>query len=132
MTATTLAPTGVAATVLSAAALRPGAALTAPGAPDVSYRELAAGVREIAAGLVRLGIEPGDRVAILAGTRPEWTLADLGALWAGATVVPIYHTNSPSECEYILRHAERAGDLLRGRGAARQARPRARCRTSRT
>ena len=42
-----------------------------------------------------LGIEPGDRVAILAATRPEWTLADCGALCAGAVVVPIYHTNSP-------------------------------------
>jgi len=105
MTAT-LQATGVAATVLSAAAHRPGAALTAPGTPDVSYPELAAAVREIAAGLARLGIEPGDRVSILAGTRPEWTLADLGILWAGATVVPIYHTSSPAECEYILRHAE--------------------------
>jgi long-chain acyl-CoA synthetase len=104
MTAT-IAPTGVAATVLSAAAHRTGAALTAPGAPDVSYLELAAAAREIAGGLERLGIQPGDRVAILAGTRPVWTLADLGILWAGATVVPIYHTSSPSECEYILRHA---------------------------
>jgi long-chain acyl-CoA synthetase len=105
MTATFQA-TGVAATVLAAAAHRPGAALTAPGTPDVSYPELAAAVRQIAAGLARLGIEPGDRVSILAGTRPEWTLADLGILWAGATVVPIYHTSSPAECEYILRHAE--------------------------
>ena len=96
---------GVAATVLAAAAHRPGAALTAPGAPDVSYPELARAVREIAAGLERLGVEPGDRVAILAGTRPEWTLADLGILWAGATVVPIYHTSSPAECAYILQHA---------------------------
>ncbi len=101
----TLHPTGIAATVLAAAAHRPGAALTAPGTPDVSYPELAAAVRQIAAGLARLGIEPGDRVSILAGTRPEWTLADLGILWAGATVVPIYHTSSPAECAYILRHA---------------------------
>ncbi len=95
----------VAASVLAAAERHDGAALTAPGAADVSYAQLAAAVREIAAGLERLGIEPGDRVAILAGTRPEWTLADLGILWAGATVVPIYHTSSPSECAYILGHA---------------------------
>ena len=38
-------------------------------------------------------------------TRPEWTLADFGALSAGATVVPVYQTNSPEECEYILAHA---------------------------
>jgi len=100
-----LLSTGVAATVLTAAADRPGAALTAPGTAGVSYPELATAVREIAAGLRRLGVEPGDCVAILAGTRPEWTLCDLGILWAGATVVPIYHTSSPDECAYILRHA---------------------------
>ena len=60
---------------------------------------------EIADGLAALGVQPGDRVAILAGTRAEWALADLGALWAGATVVPIYNTNSPEECQYVLAHS---------------------------
>jgi long-chain acyl-CoA synthetase len=81
-------------------------ALTAPGTAPVSYAELGVAVREIAGGLAALGIEPGDRVAILAATRPEWTLADFGILAAGAIVVPIYHTNSPEECAYVLRHAE--------------------------
>jgi long-chain acyl-CoA synthetase len=62
-------------------------------------------VREIAGGLAALGVESGDRVGILGGTRPEWTLADFGALCAGATVVPVYHTNSPEECAYVLSHA---------------------------
>jgi long-chain acyl-CoA synthetase len=87
------------------AARRPGDALTAPGRAPISYPELGRAVRDIAGGLAALGIERGDHVAILAGTRPEWTLADLGALCAGATVVPIYQTNSPEECEYILVHA---------------------------
>jgi long-chain acyl-CoA synthetase len=52
-----------------------------------------------------VGIAAGDRVGILSSTRPEWTLADLGALSAGATVVPIYNTNSPEECEYVLAHS---------------------------
>ena len=90
---------------LSAALRREGDALTAPGRDPVSYAELGRAIREIAGGLAELGIERGDHVAILAGTRPEWTLADLGALSAGATVVPIYQTNSPEECEYILAHA---------------------------
>ena len=72
---------------------------------DLSYRELGRGAFEIAGGLMSLGVRPGDRVSILAGTRPEWTLADLGALCAGAVVAPIYHTNSPEECRYILEHA---------------------------
>jgi long-chain acyl-CoA synthetase len=90
---------------LRAARGHQGDALTAPGWAPVSYSELGHAVRDIAGGLAALGIERGDHVAILAGTRPEWTLADLGALCAGATVVPIYQTNSPEECQYILAHA---------------------------
>jgi long-chain acyl-CoA synthetase len=95
----------VAGIALRASGWREGDALTAPGRAPVSYAELGRAIREIAGGLAALGIEGGDHVAILAGTRPEWTLADLGALAAGATVVPIYQTNSPEECEYILAHA---------------------------
>jgi long-chain acyl-CoA synthetase len=73
---------------------------------DMSYAELGTVVREIARGLIALGIRPGDRISILSGTRAEWTLADLGALCAGAVVAPIYHTNSPGECQYVLEHAE--------------------------
>jgi long-chain acyl-CoA synthetase len=72
---------------------------------ETSFAELNAAAREIAGGLISLGVRPGDRVAILAGTRPEWTLADCGALCAGATVVPVYHTNSAEECRYVLAHS---------------------------
>jgi long-chain acyl-CoA synthetase len=72
---------------------------------DISFRELAARAQEIAGGLIALGIQPGDRVAILGSTRPEWTIADCAALSAGATVVPVYHTNSPEECAYVLSHS---------------------------
>ena len=130
-------PTGagtVAGIALLASRWREGDALTAPGREPISYAELGRAVREIAGGLAALGIERGDHVAILAGTRPEWTLADLGALSAGATVVPIYQTNSPEECEYILAHAgvravfcEDAGAGRQGRAGAR-ALPRARAR----
>jgi long-chain acyl-CoA synthetase len=72
----------------------------------ISYPELGAIAMEIARGLVALGIERGDRVAILGTTSAHWTLADYGALCAGAVVTPIYHTNSPEECAYVLRHSE--------------------------
>ena len=72
---------------------------------DISFSDLAARAREIAGGLAAVGVRPGDRVAILGSTRPEWTMADCGALWAGATVVPVYHTNSPEECAYVLSHS---------------------------
>ena len=96
----------IGAVALAAAARHAGDALTRPGAPPVSYRDLGRAVREIAGGLAALGLDGGDRVSILAGTRPEWTLADFGALCAGAVVVPIYYTNSPQECAYVLAHAE--------------------------
>jgi long-chain acyl-CoA synthetase len=73
---------------------------------DISYPELGTAAGEIARGLIALGIEPGQRVAILSNTRPEWTLADIGTLWSGAAVVPVYHTNSPAECRYVLAHSE--------------------------
>jgi long-chain acyl-CoA synthetase len=58
--------------------------------------------REIAAGLTSLGVAPADRVCILAGSRPEWVEADVGILMAGAVTVPIYQSNLPHECEYVL------------------------------
>ena len=57
-------------------------------------------------GLVALGVEKGDRVSILGNTRPEWTYFDYAALSIGATVVPIYQTNSPEECAYVLENSD--------------------------
>ena len=69
---------------------------------DVSYAQLGEIVEEIALGLIELGIEAGERVCILANTRPEWSYADLAATAIGAVVVPIYQTNSPEECHWVI------------------------------
>ncbi|HXA53837.1 MAG TPA: AMP-binding protein, partial [Solirubrobacteraceae bacterium] len=69
---------------------------------DVAYAEVGEIVREIAYGLIDLGIQPGERVCLLAGTRPEWTYADLAITAVGAVVVPIYPTNSPEECLWVI------------------------------
>ncbi len=69
---------------------------------DVTYRELASIAEEIGLGLIDLGVEPGERVCILSNTRPEWSYADMGATEAGTVVVPIYQTNSPEECEWVI------------------------------
>ena len=61
---------------------------------------------EVAAGLIDLGIEPGDKVSILANTRPEWTYACFGILAAGATLVSIYQTNSPRSASTCSNHSE--------------------------
>ena len=84
----------------------PRIALSSPRGDPITYAELGTAVREVAGGLVALGVQRGDHVAILSSTRPEWTLADYGILAAGATVVPIYPTNSSEECAYVLQHSE--------------------------
>jgi long-chain acyl-CoA synthetase len=98
----------IATLVLEAAARHRGPAMRSPSAggwESTSYQQLGTDVRAIAKGLIALGIEAGDKVAILSNTRAEWTLADFGAICAGATVVPVYQTNSPEECEYVLDHS---------------------------
>ena len=72
---------------------------------EVSYPDLAAQARDVAAGLIALGVEAGDRVAIFAATCARWTTVDYGALCAGAVVVPVYHTSSVEECAYVLAHS---------------------------
>ena len=71
-----------------------------------SFAEVEEIVRKLALGLVDLGVAKGDKVSILANTRPEWTYFDFAALSIGATVVPIYQTNSPEECQYVLENSD--------------------------
>ena len=73
---------------------------------DKTFEEVRDIVRPLAFGLVTLGVEKGDRVSILGNTRPEWTYFDFAALSIGATVVPIYQTNSPEECRYVLDNSD--------------------------
>jgi long-chain acyl-CoA synthetase len=94
--------------VLDAAERHRGAAIRFPrdGAwREWSFEDFGGAVGELARGLVALGLEPGDRVALLGETRPEWTLADAALLAAGLVVVPVYHTNSPEECRYVVDHS---------------------------
>ena len=63
-------------------------------------------VRSLSLGLIELGVAKGDKVSILANTRLEWTYFDFAALSAGAVVVPIYQTNSPEECQYVLENSD--------------------------
>ena len=72
---------------------------------EIPYRELGRLSEEIAQGLIALGVEVGDRISVLGLTSAYWTMADCGALIAGAVVTPIYHTNSPEECAYVLGHS---------------------------
>jgi len=62
-------------------------------------------VRRAARGLVALGVSPGDGVVILASNRPEWFVADLAAMAAGALPAGIYATSTSEQCRYVADHA---------------------------
>ena len=68
----------------------------------VTWREFAGQVRDIAAGFIAVGIQPGDRVGLMSRTRFEWTLLDYAILTAGGVTVPIYPTSSLEQVEWIL------------------------------
>ena len=57
-------------------------------------------------GLMALGLQPGDKIGIVAGNRPEWNFLDMGAMQAGIIPIPIYPTISQEDYAYILNHAE--------------------------
>ena len=71
-----------------------------------TYREVGRSSAQLALGLIELGIEKGDKVSILANTRPEWTYFDFAALSVAPRSCPIYQTNSPEECEYVIENSD--------------------------
>jgi len=73
---------------------------------EVTWAELARRARDVADGLAALGVQRGDRLAILGDTNLEWILADLGVLGAGAIAATIYQSNKAHECQFILADAE--------------------------
>ena len=72
---------------------------------DVSWAQLAKESEEAAWGLISIGVKKGEMVSIMAGTRVEWTIADLGVALSGAVAVPIYQSNTPEETQFILGNA---------------------------
>ena len=65
----------------------------------------------VARGFIRLGLEPGQGVAILGANCPRWFFADLGAIAAGGVPTGIYTTSTAEQCQYIAGHCE-AGVLV--------------------
>lgn len=76
------------------------------GWTGLTWQQLRDRVRSVAAGLVASGVEPGDRVALMARTRLEWSVADYAILAAGAVTVPIYETSSVEQCAWILSDSQ--------------------------
>ncbi|GAA3898345.1 AMP-dependent synthetase/ligase [Sphingomonas limnosediminicola] len=69
---------------------------------SISWGEAARQVAALAAGLKRIGIRPGDRVALVSENRPEWLIADLGIMAAGCVTVPTYTTNTTRDHAHVL------------------------------
>jgi long-chain acyl-CoA synthetase len=73
---------------------------------SLSWDEAAKRVFAIAAGLVEMGVEPEQRVALAASTRVEWILADLGIMCAGAATTTVYPQTNAEESAFILSDSE--------------------------
>ena len=88
----------------------------------VSSDEFARRVRHIALGLAGLGIQPGDRVGLISENRPEWSIADLAILSAGAVVVPLYTTQAPDQIRFILEDSGARALMISGGRVLKHAR----------
>jgi long-chain acyl-CoA synthetase len=78
----------------------------------VSWRTIAEQTARLAAALKSLGVQPGDRVALVSESRPEWLIADLAIMAAGAITVPTYTTNTERDHAHILRDSGARGAIV--------------------
>jgi len=89
----------------------------------MTYGEAAARVKSLARGLIGLGIQPGDRVALISENRPEWLIADLAIMAAGGITVPHFATNTPDDHRHILTHSGAKGAIVAGGTIAKRLLP---------
>ena len=82
------------------------------GWQPVTAREVDEEIRATAKGLIAAGVQIGDRVAIMARTRYEWTILDFATWFAGAVVVPIYDTSSAEQIDWILNDSNSVGIIV--------------------
>jgi long-chain acyl-CoA synthetase len=78
----------------------------------MSWGEIAEAVRRLAAGLCSLGIMRGDRVALVAENRPEWVVADLAIMAAGAVTVPAYTSNGTDDHRHLFADSAAAAVIV--------------------
>jgi long-chain acyl-CoA synthetase len=72
---------------------------------DISWRTYGEKAKYTGLGLIELGLEKGDRVAIISENNPEWLYSDMGILAVGGVSVGIYPTDSPNQVEYVVKHS---------------------------
>jgi len=93
------------------------------GWQEVTAREFEEEVRTVAKGLIASGIAIGDRVAIMAKTRYEWTILDFAIWFSGAISVPIYETSSAEQIQWILEDSGAVALIVETPALAETARP---------
>ncbi|HWA45275.1 MAG TPA: long-chain fatty acid--CoA ligase [Hypericibacter adhaerens] len=76
------------------------------------YGQAADQIRRLARGLAAFGLKPGERVVLLAESRPEWAIADLAIMAAGGITVPAYTTNTVADHHHILTHSGAAAVIV--------------------
>ncbi|MHA7190853.1 AMP-dependent synthetase/ligase [Arthrobacter sp. MDT2-16] len=79
---------------------------------NITATEFRRQVEDLAKGLIASDVQPGDRVAIMARTRYEWSLADFAIWFAGAVSVPVYETSSPAQVAWILSDSGAVGAFV--------------------
>ena len=84
----------------------------------LSWRDTAQRVRDMAKGLGKLGVEAGDRIAIVSENRPEWAIADLAIMTLGAISVPAYTTNTVRDHRHVLTDCGAKGVIVSTRALA--------------
>ena len=81
-----------------------------------TYKETRKQVHEFAAGLMKIGLQPGDRVTLLSEGRNEWAISELGVLYNGAVNVPLsVKLNEPDEIAFRLKHSGSRLAIVSGR-----------------
>ncbi|MDO9123434.1 MAG: long-chain fatty acid--CoA ligase [Deltaproteobacteria bacterium] len=72
---------------------------------DVTWSQYGEMVRQVAMGLISLGLKKGECVSIISENRPEWVYADFGIMSAGGVTAGVYATNSPEQCGYVVQNS---------------------------
>ena len=86
---------------------------------SISWAEAARQVAALSASLKQIGLEPGDRVALVSENRPEWLIADLGIMAAGCVTVPTYTTNTTRDNAHVLGNSSARAVIVSSQKLAR-------------
>ena len=87
---------------------------------SISWAETARRIKDLSRGLRTLGLAPGERVVLVSENRPEWLIADIAIMAAGAITVPAYTTNTEDDHNHILTDSEATGAIVSTRALARR------------